>query len=78
MTAFVRLRDSTRLSELWSQRRTRRLLLQAVFLALVALVVAYLAVQALDLKLDFGFLSGRRGSHSRISGKRATRHPIRA
>jgi general L-amino acid transport system permease protein len=71
MTAFVRLRDSTRLSELWSQRRTRRLLLQAVFLALVALVVAYLVVQALDLKLNFGFLSGPAGfslSHQWPSG----------
>ena len=71
MSTYARLRDSTRLPELWSQRRTRRLLVQAVFLALVALVVAYLVVQALGLDLDFGFLSGPAGfaiSHQWLTG----------
>ena len=46
---------------LWRRRRTRRYLLQAVFLLAVGLVVAYLIAQVLDLELDFDFLSGPGG-----------------
>ena len=46
---------------LWRRRRTRRYMLQAVFLLAVGLVVAYLIAQALDLELDFDFLSGPGG-----------------
>ncbi len=46
---------------LWRRRRTRRYLIQAVFLVGVGLLVVYLIVQALNLDLDFGFLSGPAG-----------------
>jgi general L-amino acid transport system permease protein len=46
---------------LWRRRRTRRYLIQAAFLAVVGLIVAYLIVQALGLDLDFDFLSGPGG-----------------
>ena len=46
---------------LWRRRRTRRLILQAGFLAVVALVGVYFVARALDLKLDFDFLRGPGG-----------------
>lgn len=46
---------------LWRRQRTRRYLLQAAFLAGVGFVVAYFIVQAMDLDLDFDFLSGPGG-----------------
>ena len=46
---------------LWRRQRTRGYLIQALFLVGVGLIVAYLIVQALDLDLDFDFLSGPAG-----------------
>ena len=46
---------------LWRRCRSRRYLLQAIFLLGVGLVVAYLIVQALNLDFDFDFLSGPGG-----------------
>ncbi len=60
---------------LWRRQRTRRYLLQAAFLLAVGLVVAYLIVQALDLDLDFDFLSGPGGfsiPHQWLTGYEAT------
>jgi general L-amino acid transport system permease protein len=46
---------------LWQRRRTRRLIIQALFLAFVALVVLYLVSRALQLQFGFEFLRDRAG-----------------
>ena len=60
---------------LWRQQRTRRYLLQGIFLLLVGLFVAYLVVKAFGLDLDFDFLSGPGGfsiPHQWLTGYEAT------
>lgn len=60
---------------LWRRQRTRRYLLQAIFLLGVGLILAYLIVKALGLDLDFAFLSGPGGfsiPHQWLTGYEAT------
>ena len=55
----------------WGSRRTRRVLLQAGFAALLLLFLAYVVSRALTLGLGFGFLNGRGGfaiSHQFLTG----------
>ena len=62
---------------LWRRRRTRRYLLQAAVLLAAGLVLAYLIAQALDLELNFDFLSGPGGFSIPTNGSPATKRRIR-